>query len=82
MRRPHLEIIKMNKNVFLPLLGIAIVAAGCTMAPKYTRPNAPVPAEWPNGVAYASQLSTTTLQLPKWQEFITDEKLQQSSEWP
>jgi outer membrane protein, multidrug efflux system len=67
----------MNKNVFLPLLGIAIVAAGCTMAPKYTRPKAPVPAEWPNGVAYASQLSTNNSQLPKWQEFITDEKLQQ-----
>ncbi len=67
----------MNKNVFLLLLGIALVSAGCTMAPKYTRPKAPVPAEWPNGVAYASQLSTNNSQLPEWQEFITDEKLQQ-----
>jgi multidrug efflux system outer membrane protein len=67
----------MNKNVFFPLLGIAIVAAGCTMAPKYTRPKAPVPAEWPNGAAYASQLSTNNSQLPEWQEFFSDEKLQQ-----
>ena len=67
----------MNKNVFLLLLGIALVSAGCTMAPKYTRPKAPVPAEWPNGVAYASQLSTNNSQLQEWQEFITDEKLQQ-----
>jgi len=67
----------MNKNVFLLLLGIAIVPAGCTMAPKYTRPKAPVPAEWPNGAAYASQLSTNNYQLPDWQEFFSDEKLQQ-----
>ena len=44
--------IKMNKHVFLLLIGLTIVAAGCTMAPKYARPNAPVPAEWPTGAAY------------------------------
>ncbi len=54
----------MNKNVFLLLLGLAIVPAGCTMAPKYTRPKAPVPAEWPNGAAYASQLSTNNCPTP------------------
>jgi len=68
----------MNKNVFLSLLGIALVAAGCTMAPKYTRPAAPVPAQWPNGAAYASQLSTNNSQLPEWREFFTDPKLQQA----
>ena len=76
----------MNKNVFLLLLGIAIVPAGCTMAPKYTRPKAPVPAEWPNGVAYqAGQRSSsapTATNAPevsqlKWQEFFSDGKLQQ-----
>ena len=70
----------MNKNVFLSLLGITIVAAGCTMAPKYTRPKAPVPAEWPNGAAYAEVLAATNApeasQL-RWQEFFSDEKLQQ-----
>jgi outer membrane protein, multidrug efflux system len=67
----------MNKNAFLLLLGIALVPAGCTMAPKYTRPKAPVPAEWPTGPAYATQPSTPNSQLPQWQEFIADEKLQQ-----
>jgi multidrug efflux system outer membrane protein len=67
----------MNKTVLLLLLGIAIIPAGCTMAPRYTRPKAPVPAEWPNGAAYASQLSTNNYQLPEWQEFVSDEKLQQ-----
>jgi multidrug efflux system outer membrane protein len=76
----------MNKNVFLLLLGIAIVPAGCTMAPKYTRPKAPVPAEWPNGAAYqAGQRSPSApaaTNVPevsqlRWQEFFSDEKLQQ-----
>jgi multidrug efflux system outer membrane protein len=67
----------MNKNIFLPLLALGIAAAGCTMAPKYSRPKAPVPAEWPNGAAYTSQLSTNNAQLPEWQEFFPDEKLRQ-----
>ncbi|MGA2280426.1 MAG: efflux transporter outer membrane subunit [Verrucomicrobiota bacterium] len=76
----------MNKNVFLPLLGIAIVAAGCTMAPKYTRPKAPIPAEWPNGAAYqvgqrspsapAATNAPAVSQL-RWQEFFSDGKLRQ-----
>jgi len=71
----------MNKNAFLLLLGIAIVPAGCTMAPKYARPIAPVPAEWPTGVAYqvgqppaTNAPEATNL---RWQEFFSDAKLQQ-----
>jgi multidrug efflux system outer membrane protein len=70
----------MKKNVFLLLLGIAIVPAGCTMAPKYTRPKAPVPAEWPNGAAYSEAQPATNapaVSQLKWQEFFSDEKLQQ-----
>ena len=67
----------MNRNVLILLAGAALVAAGCTMAPKYARPQAPVPGEWPAGAAYGSQLSTNDLQLLAWQEFITDEKLRQ-----
>jgi outer membrane protein, multidrug efflux system len=70
----------MNKTVFLLLLGIALVPAGCTMAPKYTRPKAPVPAEWPNGPAYSDVRGATNVStVPdlRWQEFFSDEKLQQ-----
>ena len=66
----------MNKSFLLLLPGLALFAAGCTMAPKYTRPNAPVPA-WPTGAAYATQLSTNNYQPQVWQEFFTDAKLQQ-----
>jgi multidrug efflux system outer membrane protein len=70
----------MNKNTFLLLVGIAIVPAGCTMAPKYTRPKAPVPAHWPAGTAcQAIQPATNApdARQLRWREFFTDEKLQQ-----
>jgi multidrug efflux system outer membrane protein len=68
----------MNKNVFLLFLGIAIAPAGCTLTPKYARPDAPVPAEWPSGAAYPD--TRTAINAPeapelRWQEFFADEKL-------
>jgi multidrug efflux system outer membrane protein len=70
----------MNKNVFSLLVGVAIVLVGCTMAPKYSRPPAPVPLEWPKGAAYAeTQAVTNAPEAPelRWQEFFSDQKLQQ-----
>ncbi len=68
----------MNKNTLI-LLGIAILPAGCTMAPKYARPAAPVPVEWPSGPAYAPAAATNLPAVPDltWREFFTDKKLQQ-----
>jgi multidrug efflux system outer membrane protein len=49
------------------------------MAPKYTRPDAPVPADWPIGAAYKETKSMASApaapELP-WRKFITDERLQ------
>lgn len=67
----------MNKYFFLLLSALASLAAGCTMAPKYTRPAAPIPAGWPTGPAYTSEFSTNNSELPDWREFFTDEKLRQ-----
>jgi multidrug efflux system outer membrane protein len=70
----------MNKHVLLLLAGFAIVAAGCTLAPKYARPAAPIPAEWPTGAAYAgTRVATNAPEAPnlRWREFFTDEKLRQ-----
>jgi multidrug efflux system outer membrane protein len=70
----------MNKNTFLLLVAIALLPAGCTLAPKYTRPNAPVPPGWPTGTAYQpiqpADNAPDARQLP-WRQFFTDEKLQQ-----
>jgi multidrug efflux system outer membrane protein len=69
----------MNKSTFLLLVGIALIPAGCTMAPKYTRPQAPVPAQWPAGTAYQAIQPTHAPEARqlRWREFFTDEKLQQ-----
>ena len=70
----------MNKHAIILLVGIAIFSGGCTMAPKYARPTAPVPAGWPTGAAYAGIQTTTNAPEAtnlNWREFFTDEKLQQ-----
>jgi len=66
------------RNVVL-VLGMALVSSGCNFTPEYVRPEAPVPAEWPSGPAYANPpVTTTVLEAPdlKWQEFFSDPKLQ------
>lgn len=50
------------------------VCAGCTMAPKYERPAAPVAATFPDpGEAY-KDVMTTASPLPDWKVFITNPK--------
>lgn len=68
----------MSRNTLL-LLAVIALAPSCTMAPRYHRPEAPVPGEWPSGAAYQKTpeaANATEAQNLKWQEFITDEKLQ------
>ena len=61
------------------VLGTCIGLAGCTMAPVYSRPEAPVPASWPSGPAYQQQAGAPADQdvadIP-WQTFFVDHQLQ------
>lgn len=69
----------MSKSVFFLFLGIAIVPAGCSLAPKYDRPEAPVPADWPTGEAYSNARAATSAPQARelqWQGFFSDKKLQ------
>jgi outer membrane protein, multidrug efflux system len=53
--------------------------AGCTMAPHYTRPEAPVPAAWPAGPAYknsAVQAGAPAASGLKWDQFFINPQLQ------
>jgi multidrug efflux system outer membrane protein len=63
------------------LFATMITLTGCsTMAPKYTRPEAPVPAVWPSGTAYNETKGVAgapTAPELRWQKFFTDTKLQQ-----
>jgi len=61
------------------LVFAAVLLAGCTMIPEYTRPEAPVPADWPSGPAYKETLSAQGTSLAvdlQWREFFADERLQ------
>lgn len=66
------------KTVLFVSMGVFLFLGGCTLAPKYTSPEAPVPADWPTGAAYKETKAVTvapTASELTWQEFFCDEKL-------
>lgn len=69
-----------NKRAFAAAVAIAGLLAGCTMAPKYIPPIAPIPAAWPDGEAYQNiRTATNTFDavVSGWQDFFTDAKMRQ-----
>jgi len=70
----------MNRQLLFLLVGITLFLGGCSMAPKYTRPEAPIPTDWPDGSAYKNNQFPEDVPIAtnlRWQEFFTDPKLQQ-----
>lgn len=67
------------KRTLLPILASVVALSGCTLAPKYRRPDAPMPAAWPAGAEGEAAASTQAKAAPDipWQEFFSDSKLQQ-----
>ena len=61
----------------LVLLALAVALGGCVnLAPKYTQPQPPVPAEWPQGAAYeASTPGPAAASEIGWREFYRDGRL-------
>jgi len=68
----------MGKKLLSPMAMMVVLLTGCTLAPKYTRPEAPVPASWPSGPAYdnapVSPGAPAAAELT-WREFFTDDRL-------
>lgn len=65
----------------MSLTAVALLLIGCTMAPKYSRPAAPVAIQWPTGPAYTqadptNAANVSTVPDLNWREFFTDKKLQ------
>jgi multidrug efflux system outer membrane protein len=56
-------------------LTLALLLAGCSLAPKYVRETPPVPASWPAGDAYLRQ-SEATLPVVSYRDVFTDARLQ------
>ncbi|PKN17087.1 MAG: multidrug transporter [Deltaproteobacteria bacterium HGW-Deltaproteobacteria-6] len=67
-----------DPKFFLLLVVIVFLLGGCTLAPRYERPDAPVPSQWPTGAAYntASAAPAPAVSELAWREFIIDETLQ------
>jgi len=59
----------------LLVLAATLLAAGCSMEPKYTRPDLPVLPSWPVGDAYLAQ-SEAALPSYAWPDVFTDPRLQ------
>jgi multidrug efflux system outer membrane protein len=69
----------MRKQIALSLVAL-IFMGGCSLAPNYTQPSAPIPPEWPQGPAYKDSQTEGEAQTAwklSWQAFFTDPKLQQ-----
>lgn len=67
------------KKIFSAAVIALFAISGCTMAPGYTRPDSPVPADWPSGPAYgdsAAQPDAKVVAGIRWQEFFINEQLQ------
>jgi multidrug efflux system outer membrane protein len=61
----------------LVLMGLIIgLLAGCTLAPEYSRPTAPVSASWPTGAAYGEEKAGAAEKLP-WRTLFFDSRMRQ-----
>lgn len=65
----------------LTLAALPALLGGCSLIPDYLRPDAPVPASWPQGAAYrpastAATLSPVAADAIGWQEVFRDPRLQ------
>ncbi|MGA7104562.1 MAG: efflux transporter outer membrane subunit [Candidatus Deferrimicrobiaceae bacterium] len=70
----------MNAKILLLPAGLAVFLAGCSLAPNYTRPEAPVPADWPKGPAYRDIVTAPGAPAAAdlgWRDFFPDRKLQE-----
>nr|WP_308597890.1 efflux transporter outer membrane subunit [Massilia sp. BJB1822] len=68
----------MMKKTIMTLAALALLS-GCSLAPVYERPAAPVAQAWPQGDAYkpaASSESRAAANI-EWREFFADDKLRQ-----
>ena len=70
----------MNRRSLFLLVGLILLLGGCTLAPEYTRPEAPIPVQWPRGAAYKEARTAPgapTVPELKWEDFFADGQLQE-----
>ena len=62
----------MTPKSFL-FLGMVLLSAGCTLTPKYTRPDPPVSKDWPDGAVKADASAAMDI---RGQDFFTNQGMQ------
>lgn len=70
----------MKRNVLILWAGIGLFLGGCSLAPEYVRPQAPVPDQWPQGEAdsgVTAETGSPAVPALRWTEFFADDRLQQ-----
>jgi outer membrane protein, multidrug efflux system len=73
----------MNRRLLFLMAVFSYIFAGCTMAPKYSQPSAPIPKAWPQGPAYnetQAKSEASAVQEISRQEFFTDKQLRETIE--
>ena len=60
------------RSAFLTVCCLPLVLGACTLAPKYTRPTAPIPSEYHKGAALVNR----EFQEMGWKQFFTDPAIQ------
>ncbi|SBW01048.1 putative efflux pump outer membrane protein TtgC [uncultured delta proteobacterium] len=66
-----LSVITKRTSFFLvPVILLTVMTGGCTMAPKYIRPDAPIPNTYHRGT------SNDSVELPGWKVFFADQTMQ------
>jgi len=70
----------MGKHSFIMMAGLAALLGGCSLAPKYTRPEPPIPSQLPHNQAKREAAPGQEESVPAemgWREFFPDKRLQQ-----
>lgn len=71
---------RMSRIVLSLCFGIVLLSAGCTLAPRYTRPEAPIPRDWPSGAGreeISIQQGRPSVADISWRDEFPDERLRQ-----
>lgn len=63
-----------NKRPILGVLASSLILAGCSLAPTYERPAAPIPAQWTHAQDQTGAASAGGLD---WQVFVSDQPLRE-----
>jgi multidrug efflux system outer membrane protein len=67
---------RLMHKLTLTAVGVAWMLGGCSLIPEYQRPDAPVPAHYPQGAVYRQAQAGTLPQASGWQQLFQDPALQ------